>query len=324
MDDIASPNDAFSKCHSSQLHDTHTRDNDAMHRRPRYLPLFTLFILGTFPCSSAFAPDVNFCSTCTRHDRRIIAISAHDGSRSVKKVRRDDCTSSTSMGFTFRTGKPSDQPIITKTMVSQFMNPLGLDPKRFCVAETRDGQLIGWGQIKPLGMALYDASKYNSSPGSGNIGDSIDEDIWLEFEGDDSVEFPNGLSSLPWSPSYRKAAEAAKRRRDKRAIMLGRERMDTPQIFELSSIYVFPQFRSQGVGRSIVRELLHRHTLDRDISQIYALTLRKTLNFYDALGFQVVEKEEIPSQLKLEIALGRIITKALGEELVCLKASRVM
>ena len=73
-----------------------------------------------------------------------------------------------------------------------------------------------------------------------------------------------------------------------------------------------------------MRELLHRHTqLDRDISQIYALTLRKTLNFYDALGFQVVEKEDIPSQLKLEIALGRIITKALGEELVCLKASRV-
>lgn len=204
------------------------------------------------------------------------------------------------------------------------MNPFGLDPRRFCIAETRDGHLIGWGQIKPLGMALYDVSKYNSSPGSGNLEDSIDEDIWLEFEDDDSVDFPNGLSSLPWSPSYRKAAEAAKRRRDKRAMMLGRERMDTPQIFELSSIYVFPQFRSQGVGKSIVRELLHRHTqLDRDISQIYALTLRKTLNFYDALGFQVVEKEDIPSQLKLEIALGRIITKALGEELVCLKASRV-
>ena len=298
--------------------DTHTRDNDAMHRRPRFLPrCATLLFLGTFPCSSAFAPAVNFCST-SRHDRRIIAISAHDGSRCVKKVGTDDCT--TSIGFTFRNGKPSDQPIITKTMVSEFMNPLGLDPKRFCVAETRDGQLIGWGQIKPLGMALYDASKYNSSPGSGNIGDSIDEDIWLEFEDDDSVEFPSTLSSLPWSPSYRKAAEAAKRRRDKRAMLLGRERMNAPQIFELSSIYVFPQFRSQGVGKSIVRELLHRHTqLDRDISQVYALTLRKTLNFYDALGFQVVEKEDIPSQLKVEIALGRIITKALGEELVCIK-----
>lgn len=304
------------------LHDTHTRDSDAMHRRRRYSlrsVFSTLLFLGTFPCSSAFAPAVNFCSTCTRHDGRIIAIPAHDGSRYVKKVGTDDCTSM----FTFRTGKPSDQSIITKTMVSEFMNPLGLDPKRFCIAETRDGQLIGWGQIKPLGMALYDASKYNSSPGSGNIGDSIDEDIWLEFEDDDSVEF--GLSSLPWSPSYRKAAEAAKRRRDKRAIMLGRERMNAPQIFELSSIYVFPQFRSQGVGKSIVKELLHRHTqLDRDISQIYALTLRKTLNFYDAFGFQVVEKEDIPSQLKLEIALGRIITMALGEELVCLRASRVM
>lgn len=290
-----------------------------MHRRCRYSlrsVLFNLLLLGTFPCSSnAFAPAVNFCST--RHGGRIIGLQSLDGSRYISEDGKEDC-----MELSFRTGKPSDQSIIAKTMVSELMNPLGLNPKRFCIAETRDGQLVGWGQIKPLGMAFYDASQYNSSPGSGNIEDSIDEDIFLEFEEDDNVEFPNGLSSLPWSASYKKAADAAKRRRDKRAIMVGRERIETPQIFELSSIYVFPQFRSQGVGKSIVRELLHRHTqLDRDVSQIYALTLRKTLKFYhDAFGFQVVEKEEdIPSQLKLEIAVGRIITKALGEELICLK-----
>jgi len=207
-------------------------------------------------------------------------------------------------------------------MVSELMNPLGLNPIRFCIAEARDGQTVGWGQIKPHGPAIYDRSKYNSSPGSGSIEENVDEDIWFEFE-EDNADFPNGLSSLPWSPSYRTAAEAAKRRREKRAIMTGKERLEVPQIWELSSVYVYPQYRSMGVGKSIVRELLHQHSkMDRDTRQVYALTLRRTYPFYQALGFKIVENvEDIPSQMKLEIAVGRFITKVLGEELVCLKAT---
>ena len=313
------------------IHRTYACDGDAMHRRRRHslcthssaAAFSTLFFLGIVSCScfcsNAFAPVV---CTPRRNNGRIIALQARDGGRYIEENGEGG---SGCLQFCFRTGKPTDQPIIAKTMVLELMNPLGLDPKRFRIAETRDGKLIGWGQIKPLGLAIYDPSKYNSSPGSGSMGDIMDEDIWLEFEEDDSVEFPNGVSSFPWSPAYQKAAEAAKRRREKRATMVGKERMVTPQIFELSSIYVVPPFRSQGVGKSIVRDLLHQHMqLGRDVSQIYALTLRKTLKFYHPLGFQEVEKEDIPSQLKLEIVVGRIITKVLGEELVCLRASRAM
>jgi N-acetylglutamate synthase-like GNAT family acetyltransferase len=290
-------------------------DSEATHRRRRnslcsvccallFLPMFS-----SCCCCNAFAPAVSI------ENRQINALQGSSYDIDIEH-REEGC-----MRLSFRIGEPSDQFIITKTLVSELMNPLGLNPKRFCVAENNDGQVVGWGQLKPLGVAKYDASKYNSSPGSGRIEDSIDEDIWLEFEEDDDIDFPNGLSSLPWSPSYLKAAEAARQRREKRVLMVGKERMKTPQMWELSSLYVFPPYRSQGVGKSIVRELFRQHLqLERDVRQIYALTLRKTFRqFYDALGFKVVEEEDIPNQMKLELAVGRIITKILGEELVCLR-----
>ena len=232
---------------------------------------------------------------------------------------------SSSSDITYRQGKPSDAFLIRKTLISELTNPLGVEPNRFVIAEhSRDG-IVGWGQIKPLGPKIT-SNKYNAQPGSGSIEDNVDEDVWLEFENDDTVAFPNGFESLPWTKEYRAASEAARRRRQKRELMVGRERMNAGQLWELASIYVLPQYRSQGIGSEVVRQLLKRHEdLGREKSDVYALTLEKTLDWYKNLGmgFALVDKsEEIPSQMSFEISAGNIITGILGEQLVCLRAGQ--
>ena len=234
-------------------------------------------------------------------------------------------TISSSSEITYRQGKPSDAFLIRKALIGELMNPLGVEPIRFLIAEhPRDG-VVGWGQIKPLGPKI-NSNKYNAQPGSGSIEDNVDEDVWLEFENDDTVAFPNGFESLPWTKEYRAASEAARRRRQKRELMVGQERMNSGQIWELASIYVLPEYRSQGIGSDVVRQLLKRHEdLGREKSDVYALTLEKTLGWYKHFGmdFALVEKsEEIPSQMSFEISAGNIITGILGEQLVCLRAGR--
>ena len=50
----------------------------------------------------------------------------------------------------FREGTLFDAPPIAAKLLSMKMNPLGVDPSRFLVAES-DGARIGFGQIRPLG-----------------------------------------------------------------------------------------------------------------------------------------------------------------------------
>ena len=52
----------------------------------------------------------------------------------------------------FREGTLFDAPPIAAKLLSMKMNPLGVDPSRFLVAES-DGARIGFGQIRPLGDA---------------------------------------------------------------------------------------------------------------------------------------------------------------------------
>lgn len=206
------------------------------------------------------------------------------------------------------------------------MNPLGVQPNRFVVATANSGEtVVGWGQIKSLGPALADSKTYDARRGSGSIESNVDEDLWLEFESS-SVEFPNGRKSLPWTPEYKAAAEEARERRERRDVMVSKERMDAAngsgQLWELASMYVMPEYRSRGIGSDIVQQLLEQHVqLGRARSDVYALTLRKTVGWYNKLGFEVVEAEEgIPQPMMVEVGLGRMITRMLGEELVCLRA----
>ena len=245
--------------------------------------------------------------------------------RCVAHCMSSSSTISSSSDITSRQGKPSDAFLIRKALIGELMNPLGVEPNRFLIAEhPRDG-VVGWGQIKPLGPKI-NSNKYNAQPGSGSIEDNVDEDVWLEFENDDTVAFPNGFESLPWTKEYRAASEAARRRRQKRELMVGQERMNSGQIWELASIYVLPEYRSQGIGSEVVRQLLkHHEDLGREKSDVYALTLEKTLDWYKHLGmdFALVEKsEEIPSQMSFEISAGNIITGMLGEQLVCFRAGQ--
>ena len=51
-------------------------------------------------------------------------------------------------GLTLRRGVESDANTIRFAILKEKMNPLGLDPRRFVVAE-EGGQLVGFGQLKP-------------------------------------------------------------------------------------------------------------------------------------------------------------------------------
>ena len=59
-----------------------------------------------------------------------------------------------------RPGQPSDRPTLWRMVLGEKLNPTGLDPARFTVAErtAADGssRVVGFGQLKPLsgGAAL--------------------------------------------------------------------------------------------------------------------------------------------------------------------------
>lgn len=53
------------------------------------------------------------------------------------------------MDFSLRPANEADTPAIYDLIREGKINPLGLDWKRFVLAETQDGAVIGCGQIKP-------------------------------------------------------------------------------------------------------------------------------------------------------------------------------
>lgn len=83
--------------------------------------------------------------------------------------------------------------------------------------------------------------------------------------------------------------------------------------YELASIAVHPEFREQGVARSIIAHLLESH---RDI--IY-LTCRVELGvFYQKFGFRVASKWDLPNYFLWVRRLFRMLKtfKLVGEELL--------
>ncbi len=232
----------------------------------------------------------------------------------------------------FRCGRPDDEPVIAFAMAKEFMNPLGISSRNFVVAEdSSTGDRLGWAQIRPLGPAGVDPSKVNSPPGSipsTTLEDEVDEVMWDEFDADQDANFSGGWkSTLPWSKEYRSAMEAAKRRVDRRAELLSseearRKNVATPQLWELASVYVIPERRSQGIGRALVKGVLEQHRdFGRASEAVYALTLSSTLDWYvQNFGFvSVDDPSDVPKPMALEVAAGTAITKLMGNQLVCLR-----
>lgn len=211
------------------------------------------------------------------------------------------------------------------------MNPLGIQSHRFLLASNADNdeEIWGWAQLKPLpGNKQRDPNTYNAPPGSYSVDASIEEEIWEEFEKDDSIEIPNGLGSLPWTQEYKAAAEAAKKRREKweqrRRQVESESQMEENRLWELSSVYVRPSVRSNGIGSALICRLLQAHLeghTKRSVEDIYLVTLEKTQSWYERLGFECVAQEDIPKGLQFEVMVGSIVTKGLGERLICMKGT---
>ena len=219
-------------------------------------------------------------------------------------------------------------------MAKQFMNPLGISHKNNLVVaeDTTTGQRVGWAQIRSLGYAgisATESSQFEDGEDSDNnslsrrdvqsklsIEDDVDEIMWQEFE-DDPTEFPNGLASLPWTQEYRAASQAAKDRLQRRERMLEIELAARPKLWELSSVYVAPEWRNNGIGNALVDQVLKQHVTTKQRGRdIYALTLAKTLSWYEQFGF--TEEKNVPTAMKMEMGVGNVITKVLKEDLICI------
>jgi len=229
----------------------------------------------------------------------------------------------------FRCGKVDDGATIAFTMAKELMNPLGVSYKNFVVAEdVKTGNRLGWAQIRPIGLSGIDPSTYDSSPGSISadaVEDDIDDTMWEEFENDTNVDFPNFWSTLPWSKEYQSASKYANERRKRREQLVTEEKEKIKlrsQIWELASVYVIPERRSEGIGSDLVRTVLEQHRQLRtgggeDNDDVYALTLSQTVDWYRSFGF--IEARAIPKPMEFEVAAGNVITKLMGNQLVCLR-----
>lgn len=88
------------------------------------------------------------------------------------------------------------------------------------------------------------------------------------------------------------------------------------QYSELASLYVLPDYRGQGIGSSVVEELLKRH---EDGTKVCLLTLRPTTSFYEAHGFLPIESSnDLPASVQFEFKAGSLISIVLGNDLVCM------
>ena len=71
-----------------------------------------------------------------------------------------------------------------------------------------------------------------------------------------------------------------------------------------------------------MRRLLERHAASGERPEgVHLLTLAKTVPFYEPFGFSRVPLERAPAPMQLELAAGTAITKAIGEELVCMRCT---
>ena len=105
-------------------------------------------------------------------------------------------------------------------------------------------------------------------------------------------------------------------------------------LWELASVYVLPNYRHQGIGSVLINTLLEKQNMrvkgDGDTpsliskENIYFITLEKTMKWYEQFGFRVLNSnyngyDSPPKEMKFELIAGGIVTKCLGEKLICMR-----
>ena len=235
----------------------------------------------------------------------------------------------------YRQGLPKDKGKIAATLLKELMNPLGIQSERFVVATTTpDDTVVGWAQIRPLGSSptesniQRDPSQIDARPGSYPLDQEIDDELWDDFEQDDTIQVPMGWASLPWTKEYRALQEAVKDRTAKRkALRQEREtallRNPQSQLWELSSVYVEAPYRGRGIGAELVRRVVRQRLATGCLpTSIFLLTLVTTAPWYQTnFGFEIVETADVPAPMALEVAAGSVITKLIGAQLCCMRGT---
>ncbi len=217
---------------------------------------------------------------------------------------------------------------IATTLAKQWMNPLDIQTDRFIVATTTTDDLIGWAQIKSMGsLMMQDPARFDSRPGSYNVQRDVDDALWDEFEQDSSIQVPTGLASLPLTKEYQQMQVAARNREKRRErIRETEQKLKQLQLYELSSVYVDPAYRNQGIGKELVRRVLRRRLIEANSpslpTSVYLLTLRTTSSWYQQyFGFEIVDADNIPTSMTFEVTVGNMITSLLGAELCCMRGT---
>lgn len=225
-------------------------------------------------------------------------------------------------GLKYRLGEPGDILPIAATLLKEKMNPLSLDHERFIVCETASGERVGFGQVRPLASSKEpDSLRYNAPPGSEDLEAEADDAAWDDFEKEWDSSGLKGLQILlPWTPGYRRFERRVALQRERRRARVSAAYAQAEPLWELASIYVEEPWRGLGVGTKLVQKLLQRHT-QRGCSRrdLYLITIESRCRWYERLGFERVDKENVPSQMRFEIAVGEVISSVLGNRLVCMR-----
>lgn len=211
----------------------------------------------------------------------------------------------------YRPGTAGDSLPIALQLGCELMNPLGVQGERFLIASTATNPRVGWAQIRPLPQREQKIER------------ETDDFLWDEFEEDMTIQVPVGLQSLPWTKEYREFSQAAAAKRRSRDVVRGEVGKETPTFFELSSVWVDPNYRRQGIGKSLVRRVLQRH-LDNTgpLEDVYLLTLATTADWYhDNFCFKIVPTAYVPEQIAFEVQAGTLITSLIGAKLVCMQGN---
>lgn len=248
------------------------------------------------------------------------------------------------LSINYRKGIKSDELQIGSTLMKELMNPIGIQSENFMVATTTsddpfssNNDIVGWAQIRPLGGSgddtkaqRRDPNRFDAKPGSYDLEQDIDDQMWDEFIEDDSIQVPTGFASLPWTKEYRGMNKGVQKRQQRREQLRQKEELmmkesQQEQLYELASVYVKPKYRGQGIGTELVQRVLQQHIYDGQQKalppcNIYCLTLSTTTSWYQKnFGFEITK--DIPASMTMEVMAGNMLTKLMGTELCCLQAT---
>lgn len=103
--------------------------------------------------------------------------------------------------------------------------------------------------------------------------------------------------------------------------------MTVSRYSELASLFVDPDYRRMGIATSIIQKLLERQDDDNrndnsHSAAVCLLTLRPIVPLYERHKFEIImdesEIQKLPKAIQLERMAGSMISKFLGNDLVCM------